>query len=55
MESKLLLSRKESAAALSISLRKLDSLIALKLIAAKKIGSRTLISRRALEIFAERK
>ncbi len=53
MESKLLLSRKESAALLSISLRTLDKMVSEKLICTQKIGSRVLISRRALEKFAE--
>ena len=53
MESKLLLSRREAAAALSISLRTLDKLVSEKRIRTQQIGSRRLISRRALEKFVE--
>jgi excisionase family DNA binding protein len=53
VESKLLLSRREAAAALSISLRTLDKLVSEKQIRTQQIGSRRLIPRRALEKFAE--
>lgn len=53
MEGKLLLSRREAAAALSISLRTLDKLVSEKRIRTQQIGSRRLIHRRALEKFAE--
>ena len=54
MTESILLSRRDAAALLSISLRTLDYLIARKEIAARKIGARVLIPRRALERFARR-
>ena len=54
MNSKLLLSKKDVASALSISVRTLENLIANKALAARKIGRRTLIPLTALEVFARR-
>ena len=51
-EPNLLISRREAARLLSVSLRKLDSLLALKEIPARRIGRRVLISRRSLDLFA---
>lgn len=51
-EDKLLLSRTEAAACLSISPRALDYLIANKALAAKRIGSRVLIPMADLRRFA---
>jgi excisionase family DNA binding protein len=52
--SKLLFSKKEAAQMLSISLRKLENLIASKELAVRRIGRRTLIPARDLEQFARR-
>jgi excisionase family DNA binding protein len=49
---KILVSKREAAKALSISLRTLDYLIASKEISARRIGRRVLIPRKALEHFA---
>ena len=54
MENKILYSRKETSAILSISLRTLDTLIATKQLTARRIGKRTLISADALKSFARR-
>ena len=48
----ILLSKREAAKSLSISVRTLDSLIATKKIPVRKIGRRVLISRKSLEQFA---
>jgi excisionase family DNA binding protein len=53
VQDKILISRRESAALLSISLRTLDKIVAEKGLPTKKIRSRVLIPRRALEQFAE--
>jgi excisionase family DNA binding protein len=49
---KLLFSKRESATALAVSPRKVDYMIANKLIRATKIGRRTLIHRREIERLA---
>jgi excisionase family DNA binding protein len=54
MENKILYSRKETSAILSISLRTLDGLIATKELPARRIGKRTLISADALKAFSRR-
>jgi excisionase family DNA binding protein len=51
-EDKLLLSRQEAAALLSISQRSLDYLIANKVLTVRRIGSRVLIPVRDLQRFA---
>jgi excisionase family DNA binding protein len=51
-ENKLLLSRQEAAALLSISQRSLDYLIANKNLSVRRIGSRVLIPMRDLQRFA---
>lgn len=48
----LLVGRREAAAALSISLRKLEGMIAEKEIKVRRIGRRVLVSRVELERFA---
>jgi excisionase family DNA binding protein len=50
---KLLVSRRDAAAMLSISLRTLDKLVMEKSITVQKVGARVLVPRRALERFAE--
>jgi excisionase family DNA binding protein len=50
---KLLVSRRDAAAMLSISLRTLDKLVSGKCIAVRKVGARVLVPRRALERFSE--
>lgn len=54
MSDQILVSRREAANALSISIRKLDYLIAAREIQVKRIGRRCLIPRRSLEEFARR-
>jgi excisionase family DNA binding protein len=54
VESKLLLTRQESAAMLSISLRTLDTLLARKDLVTRRVGRRRLIPRSELERFARR-
>jgi excisionase family DNA binding protein len=54
MHDQILVSRRVAANALSISIRKLDYLIAEKEIQVKRIGRRCLIPRRSLEEFARR-
>jgi len=49
-----LISKKEAARLLSLSLRTIDNLIARKQLAARRIGRRVLISRQELEKFARR-
>ena len=51
---KLLLSKRECAAALSVSVRTIENLIARKELATRHIGSRTLIPTAALEAFVRR-
>jgi hypothetical protein len=51
-EDKLLISRPEAAALLSISQRSLDYLVATKVISVRRIGSRVLIPVRDLQSFA---
>lgn len=51
-DSKLLVSRKAAAAIVSLSLRKIDSLLASKQLPFRKIGTRTLIPLSALQRFA---
>jgi excisionase family DNA binding protein len=51
-EEKLLLSREEAAALLSISQRSLDYLIANKLLSVRRIGTRVLIPSQNLQRFA---
>lgn len=52
MAEPILVSKREAAKALSISLRTLDYLIASKEIGARRIGRRVLIPRKALDNFA---
>jgi excisionase family DNA binding protein len=54
MNEPILVSKREAAKALSISIRTLDYLIASKQLAARRIGKRVLVPRRALESFARR-
>lgn len=54
MQDQILVSRREAARTLSISIRKLDYLIAEKEIHVKRIGRRCLVPRRSLEEFARR-
>ncbi len=54
MREPILLSKRESARALSISLRKLEYLIAAKELKVRRIGRRVLVPRRSLEDFARR-
>ena len=49
----ILVSRKDAAALLGLSLRSIDNLLARGQLAARKIGRRTLILRAALERFAQ--
>jgi excisionase family DNA binding protein len=51
MELKLLLTRKEAAQALSVSLRFLDGLIGSKQLQARRLGRRVLVEHRELERF----
>jgi excisionase family DNA binding protein len=50
----ILMSKREAAKALSLSLRTVDYLIASKELAVRRIGRRCLISRQSLEEFARR-
>ena len=54
MTEPVLISKRDAAKALSISLRTLDNLIAGKEIAVRRVGRRCLIPRTALEAFARR-
>ncbi len=54
MTDPILISKRDAAKALSISLRTLDYLIASKELAVRRLGRRCLIPRRALEEFARR-
>jgi excisionase family DNA binding protein len=47
-----LISRREAAASLGLSLRTLDYLIARREIRVRRVGRRVLVSRHALEMFA---
>lgn len=51
---KILVSKKEAAAALSVSLRTIENLIARKQLEARRIGRRRLIPRASLEKLARR-
>ncbi|MGH9508973.1 MAG: helix-turn-helix domain-containing protein [Terriglobales bacterium] len=51
---KLLLSKREAAHLLSVSSRTIDYLIARQQLPIRRIGRRTLIPKRALELFARR-
>jgi excisionase family DNA binding protein len=51
---KLLLSKRDCAAALSVSVRTVENLIARKELVARRIGSRTLIPVASLEAFTKR-
>jgi excisionase family DNA binding protein len=51
---KLLFTKKEAAAALSVSVRTLENYIRLKELVSRKIGKRRLIPRASLEQFARR-
>ena len=53
MNDKILLSRKDAAEAISVSLRKLDYLVANAVLKAIKLGKRTLIPRAELEKLAK--
>lgn len=52
--SKILLGRAEAAAALSISIRELDRLVARGILRIRKIGRRRLVPRTALEQFVKK-
>jgi excisionase family DNA binding protein len=54
MTDPILISKRDAAKALSISLRTLDYLIASKELAVRRVGRRCLIPRRLLEEFARR-
>jgi excisionase family DNA binding protein len=54
MSEAILISKRDAAKALSISLRTLDNLIASKELTVRRVGRRCLIPRRALEDFARR-
>jgi excisionase family DNA binding protein len=52
MEKSLLVSRREAAALLGLSLRMLDYLVARREISVRRVGRRVLVPRHALEMFA---
>ena len=52
MSDQILLSKRDSARLLSVSLRTVDNLIAHKRLVVRRVGRRVLIPRRALEEFA---
>jgi excisionase family DNA binding protein len=54
MNDQILLSKRETARLLSVSLRTVDNLIARRELAARRVGRRVLIPRRTLEEFARR-
>jgi excisionase family DNA binding protein len=54
MTTQILLSKRDAADALGISLRTVDLLIAKKRLPVAKIGKRVLVPRKALEQFAEK-
>jgi excisionase family DNA binding protein len=51
---KLLLSKKDAASALSVSVRTVENLIARKELVARRIGGRTLVPATVLETFVKR-
>jgi len=53
MQEQVLLSKRQAARTLSISIRTLDKLILTKEIPVRRIGRRVLVSRTALERFAQ--
>jgi len=55
MNTSILVSKKQAAEALSVSLRTIENLIAQKRLAVTRIGKRVLIPRRALEQLARHK
>jgi len=54
MNDRLLVSKREAASLLSVSVRTIENLIAAKRLVARKLGRRTLIPRSALEQFIRR-
>lgn len=54
MNERLLISKREAAAMLGLSVRTIENLIALRELPARRIGRRCLIERHALERFARR-
>jgi excisionase family DNA binding protein len=54
MSEQLLVSKREAAAMLGLSVRTLENLLSLKELPARRIGRRCLIERQALERFARR-
>ncbi len=54
MDQQLLVSKREAAAMLGLSVRTLENLIALRELPARRIGRRCLIERQVLERFARR-
>jgi excisionase family DNA binding protein len=54
MSEQLLISKREAAAMLGLSVRTLENLISVKELPARRIGRRCLIERQALERFARR-
>lgn len=54
MSEAILVSKKEAARVLSVSLRTIDNLIAAKELTVRRLGRRCLIPRRSLEDFARR-
>jgi excisionase family DNA binding protein len=53
MQDRLLLSRKEAAAMLGISVRTLDSVVVRREMSARRIGRRVLFAKREIERFAK--
>jgi len=51
---KLLITKREAASALSVSVRTIENFIRCKRLVSRKVGSRTLIPARSLEAFARR-
>jgi len=54
MDDQILMSKREAARMLSLSVRTVDNLIVRKELSARRVGRRVLIPRRALEEFARR-
>jgi excisionase family DNA binding protein len=54
MKEQLLISKREAASVLGVSVRTLENLISLKELPARRIGRRCLIERRALDLFVKR-
>lgn len=54
MDDQILMSKRDAARMLSISVRTVDNLILRKELSARRVGRRVLISRKALEEFARR-